>query len=221
LADRLNGIEWKGSVDLPDFSAVRDIQMVNGKWEVLPWRNAQSPGVLQLILAKVKGVWFFIGPSTTGRPENEVEQPINEIWSHHQPACANIPSTSEFEAGERSKKTAEEIAKKKRTEDEQRRQDQSGIYSVGNGVTAPTVVSRIAPDYAEAARQAKYSGFVVVSLVVDENGNPEDLRISKSLGMGLDEKAIEAVQRWKFKPGMKAGKPVKVQTNVEVNFRLL
>jgi protein TonB len=88
-------------------------------------------------------------------------------------------------------------------------------------VSAPTIISKVAPLYSEEARQAKYSGTVVVSLVVDVNGNAQDIRVAKSLGMGLDERATEAVRKWIFKPGKKAGTPVKVRFQVDVNFRLL
>jgi protein TonB len=58
-------------------------------------------------------------------------------------------------------------------------------------------------------------------VVVDEKGNPRDLKVMRPLGLGLDQKAIEAVEKWKFRPGMKDGKPVAVQATIEVNFRLL
>jgi TonB family protein len=57
--------------------------------------------------------------------------------------------------------------------------------------------------------------------VVDENGVPKEIKVIRSLGLGLDQKAIEAVQKWRFKPGVKDGKAVPVFANIEVNFRLL
>jgi TonB family protein len=77
------------------------------------------------------------------------------------------------------------------------------------------------PEYSEEARKAKWQGAVLLQLVVDENGVPQEIRVVKSLGLGLDQKAIEAVQKWRFKPGLKDGKPVPVSANIEVNFRLL
>jgi len=62
---------------------------------------------------------------------------------------------------------------------------------------------------------------VLLSLIVDENGKAVAIKVAKSLGLGLDEKAIQAVEKWRFKPGMKDGKPVPVIASVEVNFRLL
>lgn len=96
-----------------------------------------------------------------------------------------------------------------------------GVYAVGNGVTRPELISKVEPEYSEEARKAKYSGSVLLSIVVNTDGKAEDIKVVKSLGMGLDEKAIEAVQKWRFKPGMNKGVPVKVRANVDVNFRLL
>jgi TonB family protein len=96
-----------------------------------------------------------------------------------------------------------------------------GVYSVGNGTSAPTVLSKVDPEYSEEARKAKYSGSVMLSIVVNTDGKAEQIAVVKSLGMGLDEKAIEAVQKWRFKPGMNKGVPVKVKAQIEVNFRLL
>lgn len=95
-----------------------------------------------------------------------------------------------------------------------------GVFRVGGGVSAPRALDTPDPEYSEEARKAKYQGTVVLWLIVDESGNPREIKIARSLGMGLDQKAIEAVRRWKFEPAMKDGRPVAVQINVEVNFRL-
>jgi len=96
-----------------------------------------------------------------------------------------------------------------------------GVYSVGNGTTRPEVISKVDPEYSEEARKAKYSGSVMLSIVVNTDGKAEQIQVIKSLGMGLDEKAIEAVQKWRFLPGKNKGVPVKVKAQIEVNFRLL
>jgi TonB family protein len=95
-----------------------------------------------------------------------------------------------------------------------------GVFRVGGGVSPPRVLENPSPDYSEEARKAKYQGTVVLWLIVDANGKPRDLRVARSLGMGLDQKAIEAVRLWRFQPAMKDGTPVAVQINVEVNFHL-
>ena len=95
-----------------------------------------------------------------------------------------------------------------------------GVYKVGGGIAAPTAIATPDPEYSEEARKAKYQGVVVLWLIVDQNGNPKQIKVQRPLGMGLDQKAIEAVQRWKFQPATKDGTPVAVQINVEVNFRL-
>jgi TonB family protein len=95
-----------------------------------------------------------------------------------------------------------------------------GVFRVGGGVSAPRAIATPDPEYSEEARKAKYQGTCVLWLIVGPDGRPRDIRVARQLGMGLDQKAIEAVKQWKFEPAMKDGKPVAVQINVEVNFRL-
>ncbi|MFZ0913622.1 MAG: TonB family protein [Candidatus Korobacteraceae bacterium] len=95
-----------------------------------------------------------------------------------------------------------------------------GVYRVGGGVSAPRAIYDPDPEYSEEARKAKFQGTVLLWVVVGADGRPRDIHVQRSLGMGLDEKAIEAVQQWKFAPSMKDGHPVPVQVNIEVNFRL-
>lgn len=95
-----------------------------------------------------------------------------------------------------------------------------GAYRVGGGVSAPRAIYSPDPEYSEEARKAKWQGTVVLWVVIGPDGRPRDVRVQRSLGMGLDEKAIEAVRTWKFDPAKKDGQPVAVQVNVEVNFRL-
>src|ERR1035437_1618786 len=96
-----------------------------------------------------------------------------------------------------------------------------GVYRVGGGVTAPVLLFKKEPEYSEEARKAKYQGTVMLYIEVDPSGKAVNMRVQHSLGLGLDEKAIEAVRQWKFKPGYKDGKPVTVAATIEVNFRLL
>jgi TonB family protein len=95
-----------------------------------------------------------------------------------------------------------------------------GIMSVGGGVSAPQVVHSVDPDFTDAARQAKYEGAVAIQLIVDRQGNPQNIQVIRHLGMGLDEKAIEAVRQYKFRPAMFQGHPVPVQMVINVNFHL-
>lgn len=95
-----------------------------------------------------------------------------------------------------------------------------GVFHVGGGVSAPKPVYSPDPEYSEEARKAKYQGTCVLWLVVGPDGRPRDIRVSRTLGLGLDEKAIEAVKTWKFEPAMKDGKPVSVEISVQVDFHL-
>jgi len=96
-----------------------------------------------------------------------------------------------------------------------------GVFRVGGGVTAPTLLFKKEPEYSEEARKAKYQGTVSLYIEVDPSGKATNIKVVRSLGLGLDEKAMEAVRQWKFKPGYKDGKPVTVAATIEVNFRLL
>ena len=95
-----------------------------------------------------------------------------------------------------------------------------GLYHVGGGVSAPQLIFSPDPEFSDEARRAKYQGVCVVSLIVDAQGNPQRVAVVRHLGMGLDEKAVEAVKQYKFKPATLQGKPVPVEVNIEVNFRI-
>ena len=95
-----------------------------------------------------------------------------------------------------------------------------GLYRVGGGVSAPRAIYDPDPEYSEEARKAKHQGTVILWIVVGADGRPRDIRVQRALGMGLDEKAVEAVRKWRFAPAMRDGHPVAVEVNIEVNFRL-
>ena len=96
-----------------------------------------------------------------------------------------------------------------------------GIYTPGvGGVTQPVPIFTPEAEFSDEARRQKYQGVCEISLIVDAQGNPQSPRLVQRLGMGLDEKALDAVMRYKFKPAKKDGKPVPVRMSVMVNFRL-
>ena len=95
-----------------------------------------------------------------------------------------------------------------------------GAYRVGGGVSAPRPIYAPDPEYSEEARKAKFQGIVVLWMIVTPDGRTHDVRVARTAGMGLDEKAIEAVRTWRFEPARKDGQPVAVQISVEVSFRL-
>ena len=96
-----------------------------------------------------------------------------------------------------------------------------GLEHVGGRVSAPIPINNVEAEFSDEARRAKYQGEVEVSFIVDVHGNPQNPHVVRALGMGLDEKAIEAVMKYKFKPAMKDGKtPVPVMVSVLVNFHL-
>lgn len=95
-----------------------------------------------------------------------------------------------------------------------------GLYKIGGGVSAPVATYSPLPEFSEEARKAKVAGSVLVYLQVDENGRPTHVRVARGIGLGLDEKAVEAVRQYKFKPAMKDGHPVAVELAVEVDFKI-
>ena len=95
-----------------------------------------------------------------------------------------------------------------------------GVMSVGGGVSAPAVLHSVDPEFTSEARAANFQGSVSIQLIVDSQGNPQNVHVIRHLGMGLDEKAIEAVREYRFKPAMYDGHPVAVQLVIEVAFHL-
>jgi protein TonB len=93
--------------------------------------------------------------------------------------------------------------------------------NTGGGVSRPVVLYQVEPEFSEEARKAKFSGNVEVYIWVDTDGKPSHIRVVRGVGMGLDEKAVEAVRQYRFKPAMKDGKPVQVDLYIDVNFQIL
>jgi protein TonB len=96
------------------------------------------------------------------------------------------------------------------------------VFNPGNGVSFPTVVKEVKPDYTPEAKAARIQGNVLLATVVLADGSVGDVTVSRSLDstFGLDQQAVKAAKQWVFKPGMKDGKPVAVRVNIELTFTL-
>ncbi|HEX6162139.1 MAG TPA: M56 family metallopeptidase [Vicinamibacterales bacterium] len=101
-------------------------------------------------------------------------------------------------------------------------QAQSKPYRPGPGITLPSVVKEVKPQYTAAAMQAKIQGSVRLECVVNEQGDISETKVTKSLDTvyGLDQAALDAAKQWKFRPGQKDGKPVAVVITLELTFTL-
>ena len=103
--------------------------------------------------------------------------------------------------------------------------DCCGLYNPSGGtrggITTPVVLYKIEPEYTDEARQARIQGTVILQIEVSTDGHAGNIQVRRSLGLGLDERAVEAVSRWKFRPGQRDGRPVVTVALVEVSFRLL
>ena len=95
-----------------------------------------------------------------------------------------------------------------------------GLMSVGGGVSAPQLIHSVEPEFTDDARKSNFQGDVSIKLIVDSLGNPQDVRLMSHLGMGLDQKAIEAVKQYKFRAAMYQDHPVSVQIVIDVAFHL-
>jgi protein TonB len=95
-----------------------------------------------------------------------------------------------------------------------------GVRRIGGGVSSPVVIYQVEPEFSEEARKAKFMGIVTVNLIVDSKGMPQNVHVLRGVGMGLDQKAVEAVRQYRFKPAMAEGKPVPVELNVQVDFQI-
>ena len=91
----------------------------------------------------------------------------------------------------------------------------------GHPIVPPKLLYKIEPEFSEEARKAKYQGTVVLSIEVETDGKPDRFAVVSGLGLGLNEKAIEAVAKWRFRPAFRDGKPIATSARIEVNFRLL
>jgi TonB family protein len=94
------------------------------------------------------------------------------------------------------------------------------VRKIGGGVSAPLVIHQVPPEYSAEAKAAKFNGIVLVNLIVDEKGMPKNVHVLRGVGNGLDEKAVESVKKYRFRPAREGGKPVPVELNIEVNFQI-
>ena len=133
---------------------------------------------------------------------------------------ADVPDEWKVFAGTVGRPAVEEKSGKVKAVNLGRPAAAPGVYRVAGNVRPPRVIREVDARFNETARRMRFSGNVIVSLVVDENGDPQSVRIARPLGLGLDEEAVAAVQQWRFAPATKDGKPVPVEMAVEVNFQI-
>jgi TonB family protein len=98
--------------------------------------------------------------------------------------------------------------------------DTCKYLTLGPGIRPPRAASIADPKYSDAARKAKINGSVIVAVAINEEGGVDDVKILRSLGYGLDQNAVAAARQNKFTPATKDGKPVAVQLNMEMTFKL-
>jgi protein TonB len=97
----------------------------------------------------------------------------------------------------------------------------SGQAHILGSIVAPILLTKIDPEYSDEARRARVQGIVMLHIDVDAHGRPQNIKVVQGLGLGLDQRAVDAVRQWKFKPGTSNGKPAVTSAEVQVTFRLL
>src|SRR5215471_5153050 len=176
-------------------------------------------------------MWMAVVRQYQKRPE-EAESLFKQALAGEKPSSPEAATASELYAkfleqqgrGEEGKSLRDQAASIWKAEGAKltpvRPDTASTALHIGNGVTAPSVLHKVDPDYTVEARLAKYQGTVVVTAEIGTDGLAYNMRAVRGLGLGLDEKAIQAISQWKFKPGTRNGQPVPVMGTIEVNFRL-
>jgi len=193
----------------------------------------QPDGQTLLGTKKIAGLdaWGQRGPRVTKRPDGATLSTDREVWfsvNYRIPLLEVLRPEGRAEATQRVAEfdPAEPDPALFRIPDGYKVSDappppepEPGTVRIGGNVTAPRVLYTADPEFSEDARRHHIAGNVLVSLVVDENGLPQNVKVLRGVGYGLDEKAVEAVKKYRFRPAMREGVPVKVQLNVEVNFQ--
>lgn len=177
-------------------------------------------------------MWLAIARDNQGRKE-EAESLYKAAMAIEDPHSANAATVMELYAAflRRDQRSDEadllrDRAIQVRKEEGSRtmagqKSGESGIHRIGGGVSAPVLIHKEEPQYSAQARAAKYEGKAVLYVEIDPDGIARNVRILQGVGFGLNEKAMEAISQWRFKPGRKSGEPVTVAATIEVNWRLL
>jgi TonB family protein len=109
----------------------------------------------------------------------------------------------------------------KETTEDKKKAAADKVYEPGGDVRAPKLVHYVEPEFSSSSKEAFVDGTVKISAVVSGDGLPTNLHVESGLNSEEDKTAVEAVKQWRFKPGTKAGEPVRVKVMVEVNFHLM
>jgi periplasmic protein TonB len=164
----------------------------------IPPKSATDPKLPMMITVAFDSPTVQIDPSEIGDP---YKRGLGELGSHGANGTGDRGCCGSIGDGDRGS---------------------PGISSSsGHHITPPQLIYKVEPEFSEDARKAKFSGMVILSIEVDATGHARSFRVIQSPGLGLEQKAIDAVTQWRFRPGYQDGKPVVTGATVQVNFRLL
>jgi TonB family protein len=138
-------------------------------------------------------------------------------------ACAFAQTTNASPEADKPQQTKDQQAKDQQAKPQQTNDQQTDdvpLFKMGPGMTPPRATYQPQPEYSDQARKKKFQGTCLLEVVVETDGKPRDIRVTRPLGLGLDEQAIKAVKKMEFEPARKDGQPVAVKVHMEVTFHL-
>ena len=234
-ADRANNVQWRGTASFK-YTISRSIVFgADGRPEHGSWSKWKDESGFKLFnMKKENNRWLVDVALSGGLPVSDPYRPLDEFAngfargdyriSNARLSCTAALATDPFSTLPSHLKPVP----KTRSEEVHITPHSAGtddapgkVYKKDEpGVSAPVIIQRAIANYTEEARKAKLQGHVLCSFVVDQNGDPQDIRVISGLGMGLDEDAVKTVRKCKFRPGTRAGHPVRVQFSINIEYRL-
>lgn len=151
-----------------------------------------------------------------------LEEAFLKVFLGNEEELADIAPSwwQPFLAGEMEEEEKEEKGQLEAEEIGRGKLPSTGVYRIGGEVSPPRCLSCPDPEYVPEARAAKIEGTVVLWAIVNKQGRIENVRIVRPVGLGLDDQAVNTVQRWKLGPGRREGKPVGVYIRIDMKFDL-
>jgi TonB family protein len=140
------------------------------------------------------------------------------VWIFVVSLCLGVVRSS---AQERDSHSGSQKSDDRSTDNSKDASGAEPVYTPGGDVKPPKLVHYVEPSFSNSSKEAFVEGVVKISTVVTVDGKPVELHVTSGLNTEEDRTALDAVTQWRFEPGTKAGKAVRVKVTVEVDFHLL
>ncbi len=198
--------------DLQEVKMAGNAMRLTGVRVGLAGKDLHRQTVLVFVPGSSPGVPEKVTITIDKPPTGDYAVPLAEIFSDGwQPLSAQFPTLWQRYASAHGGLTPPEPPQESPA---------AKLKRIGGAVTAPVLLSQVAPEFSKAARASKVHGNVLLNVVIGIDGTPARISVVRPGGMGLDEKAEEAVLQYRFRPATQNGVPVAVELNIDVNFQL-